>query len=70
MQKNGYYFPDNIGENFAIDETLLSNRGAIHFCTSRTTQTRQESLVAVVEDRKSEEVIDALKRIVEKSIKL
>ena len=56
-------FPDNIGPRLAIDESSLSNGELYTFVTNRDARTRECSLVAVVAETKSEDVITVLKRI-------
>ena len=56
-------FPDNIGTRIAIDESSLSNGELYTFVTNRDARTREKSLIAVVAGTKSEDVIDALRRI-------
>lgn len=53
-------FPDNIGENLAIDETSLSNGGLYTIVTNRDRHGSEGCLVAVVSGTKSEDVIRAL----------
>ena len=53
-------FPDNIGENLAIDETSLSNGGLYTIVTNRDPHGSEGCLVAVVSGTKSEDVIRAL----------
>ena len=56
-------FPDNIGTRIAIDESSLSNGELYTFVTNRDARTKEKSLIAVVTGTKSEDVIDALRRI-------
>ena len=56
-------FPDNIGTRIAIDESSLSNGELYTFVTNRDARTKEKSLIAVVAGTKSEDVIDALRRI-------
>ena len=56
-------FPDNIGTRIAIDESSLSNGELYTFVTNRDARTKDKSLIAVVAGTKSEDVIDALRRI-------
>ena len=60
-------FPDNIGTRIAIDESSLSNGELYTFVTNRDARTREKSLIAVVAGTKSEDVIDALRRIDEEN---
>ena len=56
-------FPENIGPRLAIDESSLSNGELYTFVTNREAHTREQSLIAVVADTKSEDVIAVLQRI-------
>ena len=56
-------FPDNIGENLAIDETSLSNGELYTIVTNRDRHGGECCLVAVVSGTKSEDVIRVLQTI-------
>ena len=56
-------FPENIGENLAIDESSLSNGELYTFVTNRDRHTSERCLVAVVAGTKSEDVIAVLRQI-------
>ena len=58
-------FPDNVGENLAIDETSLSNGELYTIVTNRDRHGGEGCLVAVVSGTKSEDVIQALEHIPE-----
>ena len=58
-------FPDNIGENLAIDETSLSNGELYTIVTNRDRHGGEGCLVAIVSGTKSEDVIRALEEIPE-----
>ena len=58
-------FPDNVGENLAIDETSLSNGELYTIVTNRDRHGGEGCLVAVVSGTKSEDVIEALEHIPE-----
>ena len=58
-------FPDNIGENLAIDETSLSNGELYTIVTNRDRHGGECCLVAVVSGTKSEDVIRVLQTIPE-----
>ena len=58
-------FPDNVGENLAIDETSLSNGELYTIVTNRDRHGGGGCLVAVVSGTKSEDVIRALEHIPE-----
>lgn len=55
--------PENIGPRLAIDESALSNGELYTFVTNRDVHTRERSLVAVVAETKSKDVIAVLERI-------
>ena len=58
-------FPENIGENLAIDETSLSNGELYTIVTNRDRHGGESCLVAIVSGTKSEDVIRALEEIPE-----
>ena len=58
-------FPENIGENLAIDETSLSNGELYTIVTNRDRHGGEGCLVAIVSGTKSEYVIRALEEIPE-----
>ena len=58
-------FPENIGENLAIDETSLSNGELYTIVTNRDRHGGEGCLVAIVSGTKSEDVIRALEEIPE-----
>lgn len=58
-------FPENIGENLAIDETSLSNGELYTIVTNRDRHGGEGCLVAIVSGTKSEDVIHALEEITE-----
>jgi transposase len=56
-------FPDNIGENMAIDETSLSNGELYTILTNRDKHGKECCLAAIIAGTKSETVINALNNI-------
>ncbi|WP_240971227.1 hypothetical protein [Flammeovirga aprica] len=57
---NNLVFPENISKSIGIDETFLSNGELYTIVTNKLADSKQGSLIALVEGMKSEDVIKDL----------
>lgn len=56
-------YPENIGENLSIDELSLSKGELYTFVTNKQGKGKKRSLVAVIKDTKSSDIIDVVCKI-------
>ena len=56
-------YPQNIGEHLSIDELSLSKGELYTFVTNKQGKGKKKSLVAVIKDTKSQEIINVLNKI-------
>lgn len=56
-------YPQNIGENLSIDELSLSKGELYTFVTNKEGKGKKNSLVAVIKDTKSQDIIDVVCKI-------
>ena len=56
-------YPENIGKNLSIDELSLSRGELYTFVTSKSGKGKKNTLVAIIQGTKSQDIIDVIQKI-------